>query len=43
MHRARASNGLSEIMDDIFRMPETMRGLAVVQFLRISQTLTEMP
>ena len=32
MHRARASNGLSEIVDDIFRMPETMRGLAVVQF-----------
>ena len=32
LHRARASNGLLEIMDDIFRMPETMRGLAVVQF-----------
>jgi maltose/moltooligosaccharide transporter len=32
MHRARAENGLSEILDDIFRMPETMRGLAIVQF-----------
>jgi len=32
IHRARAANGLSEIMDDIFRMPETMRGLAIVQF-----------
>jgi maltose/moltooligosaccharide transporter len=32
MHRARASNGLSEILDDIFRMPATMRDLAVVQF-----------
>ena len=32
MHRAKAENGLSEIIDDIFRMPETMRGLAVVQF-----------
>ncbi len=32
MHRARASNGLTEIIDDVFRMPRTMRGLAVVQF-----------
>jgi maltose/moltooligosaccharide transporter len=32
MHRARASNGLTEIIDDVFRMPKTMRGLAVVQF-----------
>jgi maltose/moltooligosaccharide transporter len=32
MHRAKAENGLSEIIDDIFRMPETMRGLAIVQF-----------
>jgi len=32
MHAARASNGLTEIIDDIFRMPETMRSLAVVQF-----------
>jgi maltose/moltooligosaccharide transporter len=32
MHRAKASNGLSEILDDIFRMPATMRDLAVVQF-----------
>ena len=32
LHRAKAENGLSEIIDDIFRMPETMRGLAVVQF-----------
>ncbi|WP_292151894.1 MFS transporter [Brevundimonas sp.] len=32
MHRARASNGLSEIVDDIFRMPATMRDLAIVQF-----------
>ncbi len=30
--RARASNGLTEILDDMFGMPETMRGLAVVQF-----------
>jgi maltose/moltooligosaccharide transporter len=27
-----ASNGLTQIMDDIFAMPRTMRGLAVVQF-----------
>jgi len=32
MHRAKASNGLSEILDDIFRMPATLRDLAVVQF-----------
>lgn len=32
MHRARTSNGLTEIIDDVFRMPKTMRGLAVVQF-----------
>ncbi|WP_339914150.1 MFS transporter [uncultured Brevundimonas sp.] len=32
MHRARASNSLTEIIDDVFRMPKTMRGLAVVQF-----------
>ena len=32
MHRARVSNGLTEIIDDVFRMPKTMRGLAVVQF-----------
>ena len=32
LHRARASNGLSEILDDIFRMPATMRDLAIVQF-----------
>ncbi len=32
MHRARASNGLTEIIDDVFRMPATMRSLAVVQF-----------
>ncbi len=30
--RAAASNGLTEILDDMFGMPETMRGLAVVQF-----------
>jgi len=29
---ARASNGLTEIIGDIFAMPRTMRGLAVVQF-----------
>jgi len=32
MHRMKASNSLSEIVDDIFRMPATMRDLAVVQF-----------
>mgnify|MGYP000038169780 CR=1 FL=1 len=32
MHRAGASNGLTEIIDDVFRMPKTMRGLALVQF-----------
>jgi maltose/moltooligosaccharide transporter len=31
-HTARRSNGLTEIVDDVFRMPRTMRGLAVVQF-----------
>lgn len=30
--RASRSNGLTEILDDMFGMPETMRGLAVVQF-----------
>lgn len=30
--RAAKSNGLTEILDDMFGMPETMRGLAVVQF-----------
>jgi maltose/moltooligosaccharide transporter len=29
---AAKSNGLTEILDDMFGMPETMRGLAVVQF-----------
>ncbi|PZO05144.1 MAG: MFS transporter [Alphaproteobacteria bacterium] len=29
---AARSNGLTEILDDMFGMPETMRGLAVVQF-----------
>jgi len=32
MRRARASNGLTEILGDMFAMPATMRGLAVVQF-----------
>jgi maltose/moltooligosaccharide transporter len=32
MRRAARSNGLTEILDDMFGMPETMRGLAVVQF-----------
>ena len=32
IHRAKSSNGLSEILDDIFRMPATMRDLAIVQF-----------
>lgn len=32
MRRAAQTNGLTEIMDDMFGMPETMRGLAVVQF-----------
>ncbi|MBU1345821.1 MAG: MFS transporter [Alphaproteobacteria bacterium] len=32
LHAARTSNGMTEIVDDIFRMPEAMRGLAVVQF-----------
>ena len=30
--RATKFNGLTEILDDMFGMPETMRGLAVVQF-----------
>jgi len=30
--RASRTNGLTEILDDVFAMPETMRGLAVVQF-----------
>ena len=30
--RAAKSNGLTEVLDDMFGMPETMRGLAVVQF-----------
>jgi maltose/moltooligosaccharide transporter len=30
--RLQASNGLTEILGDIFAMPRTMRGLAVVQF-----------
>ncbi len=30
--RAAKSNGLTEILDDMFGMPETMRDLAVVQF-----------
>ncbi len=29
---AARSNGLTEVLDDMFGMPETMRGLAVVQF-----------
>ena len=32
LHAAKTSNGMTEIVDDIFRMPESMRGLAVVQF-----------
>jgi maltose/moltooligosaccharide transporter len=32
LHAARRSNSLTEIIDDVFRMPKTMRGLAVVQF-----------
>jgi maltose/moltooligosaccharide transporter len=32
IRQANASNGLSEIMGDIFAMPATMRDLAVVQF-----------
>lgn len=32
MHASKSSNGLTEIVDDIFRMPATMRSLAVVQF-----------
>ena len=32
LHTAKTTNGVTEIVDDIFRMPEAMRGLAVVQF-----------
>ncbi|WP_298095312.1 MFS transporter [Brevundimonas sp.] len=32
LRRAARSNGLTEILDDMFGMPETMRRLAVVQF-----------
>ena len=32
MQRRRITNAATEILNDIFRMPETMRGLAVVQF-----------
>jgi maltose/moltooligosaccharide transporter len=32
MHQMRASNGLTEVIDDVFRMPKTMRDLAMVQF-----------
>jgi maltose/moltooligosaccharide transporter len=32
MQRRRIVNAATEILNDIFRMPETMRGLAVVQF-----------
>ena len=32
MRQNGASNGLTDIMEDIFAMPRTMRGLAVVQF-----------
>ena len=32
MHARGAGNGVTEIVDDVFRMPDTMRGLAVVQF-----------
>ncbi len=32
LRRAGRSNGLTEILDDTFNMPATMRGLAVVQF-----------
>ena len=32
MKRRAISNGLTEILEDIFAMPKTMRGLAVVQF-----------
>lgn len=30
--RAARTNGLTEILDDVFAMPDTMKGLAVVQF-----------
>jgi len=32
MQRRRVTNAVTEILNDIFRMPRTMRGLAVVQF-----------
>jgi maltose/moltooligosaccharide transporter len=32
MKRRATSNGLTDILEDIFAMPKTMRGLAVVQF-----------
>lgn len=32
LKRRAVSNGLTQIMDDVFAMPKTMRGLAVVQF-----------
>jgi maltose/moltooligosaccharide transporter len=32
MRKANSSNGLTEILGDMFAMPKTMRGLAVVQF-----------
>ncbi|MBX9617134.1 MAG: MFS transporter [Caulobacteraceae bacterium] len=32
LHAAKTPNGVTEIIDDVFRMPVTMRGLAVVQF-----------
>ena len=32
MRRAGKTNGLTEILDDVFAMPDTMKGLAVVQF-----------
>lgn len=32
LKRRGASNGLTQILDDVFAMPRTMRGLAVVQF-----------
>lgn len=32
LRRAGRRNGLTEILDDVFAMPDTMKGLAVVQF-----------
>lgn len=32
LHAARTVNGITEVVDDIFRMPRTMADLAVVQF-----------